>query len=86
MWFIKFKKSNKHLYINILKAEWSIEATRPKEAWPQTGEIKFESFSAKYRGELEPVLRNINLKILPNEKIGIVGRTGLMHIFKYSNI
>ncbi|KAJ2377069.1 hypothetical protein IW150_001603 [Coemansia sp. RSA 2607] len=30
----------------------------------------------KYREDLEPALKNINLTIMPGEKIGIVGRTG----------
>ncbi|KAI3406538.2 YCF1 [Candida oxycetoniae] len=48
----------------------------PPKNWPTKGEIKFEDFSAKYRPELELVLKNINIEIKPREKIGIVGRTG----------
>ncbi|KAK6454241.1 P-loop containing nucleoside triphosphate hydrolase protein [Scheffersomyces xylosifermentans] len=53
-----------------------IEDHRPPQEWPQQGEIKFNNFSAKYRPELDVVLKNINLHIKPREKIGIVGRTG----------
>ena len=31
---------------------------------------------ARYREELPQVLRNLNMKIRPKEKIGVVGRTG----------
>ncbi|KAG2736015.1 hypothetical protein G9P44_000105 [Scheffersomyces stipitis] len=53
-----------------------IEDHRPAANWPTQGEIKFENFSAKYRPELDLVLKNINLHIKPREKVGIVGRTG----------
>ena len=44
--------------------------------WPLNGKIQFENYSVKYREDTELVLKNINLIINPNEKIGIVGRTG----------
>ena len=44
--------------------------------WPSKGKIEFKDFSVKYREDTELVLKNINLLINPNEKIGIVGRTG----------
>jgi ATP-binding cassette subfamily C (CFTR/MRP) protein 1 len=53
-----------------------IENNRPPKSWPQKGEVTFTNFSAKYRPELELVLKDINLNIKPREKIGIVGRTG----------
>lgn len=48
----------------------------PEPSWPQKGEIVFENFKLRYRPGLELVLNGINLHIKPNEKIGIVGRTG----------
>ena len=30
----------------------------------------------RYRPELEPVLKHLNLHIDPGEKVGVVGRTG----------
>lgn len=53
-----------------------IENNRPSAAWPVEGNIKFENYSAKYRENLDPVLKGINLDIKRTEKIGIVGRTG----------
>ncbi|PVU98628.1 hypothetical protein BB559_001437 [Furculomyces boomerangus] len=46
------------------------------ENWPSKGEIEFSHYSTKYREGLEPVLKNINAKILPGEKVGVIGRTG----------
>ncbi|CCE62252.1 hypothetical protein TPHA_0C00960 [Tetrapisispora phaffii CBS 4417] len=53
-----------------------IENNRPSEEWPSKGAIEFKNYSTRYRPELDLVLKNINLKILPKEKVGIVGRTG----------
>ena len=44
--------------------------------WPSAGKITFENFSVKYREDTELVLKNLNFTINPNEKIGIIGRTG----------
>lgn len=49
---------------------------RPATNWPQQGKIEFKNYLTKYRPELDPVLKDINLEIKPKEKIGIVGRTG----------
>ncbi len=38
--------------------------------------IKFENYTTRYRPNTEIILNNINLKINPYEKIGIVGRSG----------
>lgn len=44
--------------------------------WPKLGEIEFVDYSVSYRPTTELVLKELNFKILPGEKIGIVGRTG----------
>ncbi len=49
--------------------------TIPK-AWPTNGKIEFKNLSYRYSDSLPPTLTNLNLTIQPNEKIGIVGRTG----------
>jgi len=46
------------------------------EVWPSAGNIEFTNVEVKYRPELPPVLKEININIRPGEKIGIVGRTG----------
>lgn len=53
-----------------------IEDNRPPKSWPENGEVVFNNYSTRYRPELDLVLKKINLKIKPHEKIGIVGRTG----------
>ncbi len=42
----------------------------------EEGEIKFENLTLKYREELPFVLKDLSFHIKPQEKIGIVGRTG----------
>lgn len=53
-----------------------IESCRPEKSWPAEGKISFKNYSTKYKNKGEPALRNINLEINPQEKIGVVGRTG----------
>ncbi|CCE63528.1 hypothetical protein TPHA_0F00410 [Tetrapisispora phaffii CBS 4417] len=53
-----------------------IENSRPPEGWPREGAIEFNNYTTKYRENLDPVLKDINVSIKPKEKIGIVGRTG----------
>lgn len=53
-----------------------VEDNRPGPGWPDKGSVEFINYSTRYRPELEPVLRNISLKINAKDKVGIVGRTG----------
>lgn len=53
-----------------------IEDHRPPQEWPVEGAVHFDNFSARYRPELDLILKDISLDIKPQEKIGIVGRTG----------
>lgn len=62
---------------NTHEAAWIIEESRPSTEWPDQGNINFVNYSVKYREELDFVLKDININIKPNEKIGVVGRTGL---------
>ncbi|KAL0953356.1 hypothetical protein HGRIS_004594 [Hohenbuehelia grisea] len=45
-------------------------------SWPGAGEVEFRNYSARYRPELDLVLKNVSMTIKPREKIGICGRTG----------
>lgn len=53
-----------------------IESHRPPAYWPHEGGVEFKNYSTRYRPELDLVLKDINLSIKSQEKIGIVGRTG----------
>ncbi|OAQ80527.1 ATP-dependent bile acid permease [Purpureocillium lilacinum] len=53
-----------------------LEDSRPPASWPDKGNVEFVKYTTRYRSDLEPVLKNISLKINAREKVGIVGRTG----------
>lgn len=74
---------------NIISAERVLEYTqlqseapdvvaspRLTPSWPSKGSVAFVNYSARYRPDLDLVLRDINLHIKPGERVGVVGRTG----------
>ncbi|XP_044061552.1 multidrug resistance-associated protein 5 isoform X2 [Siniperca chuatsi] len=66
-------------YIKCLESEApqrSTEAAAPAPSWPQQGKITFQEVEMRYRDDLPLVLKNLSFNILPEETIGIVGRTG----------
>uniref|UniRef100_A0A3B4Z514 Multidrug resistance-associated protein 5-like n=1 Tax=Stegastes partitus TaxID=144197 RepID=A0A3B4Z514_9TELE len=66
-------------YIKSLESEaprQSPEAAAPAPSWPQQGKITFQDVKMRYRDDLPLVLKNLSFTILPEETIGIVGRTG----------
>lgn len=66
-------------YIKCLETEaprQSPEAAAPAPSWPQQGKIAFQDVEMRYRDDLPLVLKNLSFTILPEETIGIVGRTG----------
>ncbi|KAF9151749.1 hypothetical protein BG015_006269 [Linnemannia schmuckeri] len=46
------------------------------DLWPAQGRIVFTNYSTRYREGLDLVLKHLSFEIKPQEKIGIVGRTG----------
>ena len=52
--------------------------------WPAQGIIEFKNYTFRYRPELKPALNNISLRIESNEKIGIIGRTGIISSLAYN--
>ncbi|XP_049898055.1 ATP-binding cassette sub-family C member 5 [Epinephelus moara] len=66
-------------YIKSLESEaprQSPEAAAPAPSWPQQGNITFQDVEMRYRDDLPLVLKSLSFNILPEETIGIVGRTG----------
>ena len=46
------------------------------DKWPEKGQVIFKDVYLKYSPKGNPVLKNLNFVVRPEEKIGIVGRTG----------
>ncbi|MEQ2236193.1 hypothetical protein ILYODFUR_010037, partial [Ilyodon furcidens] len=66
-------------YIKSLDSEaprQSLEAATPAPSWPQQGKISFQDVNIRYQDHLPLVLKNLSFTVLPEETIGIVGRTG----------
>ncbi|KAM3866788.1 ATP-binding cassette sub-family C member 5 [Diretmus argenteus] len=66
-------------YIKCLESEaprQSPGASAPAPSWPQQGRIIFQDVEMRYRDDLPLVLKKLSFNILPEETIGIVGRTG----------
>ncbi|GFT55310.1 hypothetical protein NPIL_228742 [Nephila pilipes] len=49
---------------------------KPPKDWPKKGYIVYQNVNLRYAPDEPPVLKNLNFEIYPEEKIGIVGRTG----------
>ena len=64
-------------YIDLeAEGELIVQNNRPPPGWPSGGIIEYKDVVMRYRPELPAVLVGLSVKIQPNEKIGIVGRTG----------
>ncbi|KAG5679349.1 hypothetical protein PVAND_008920 [Polypedilum vanderplanki] len=50
---------------------------KPPKEWPEKGQIKFNKLSLSYYPDMkDKVLKELEFEIKPQEKIGVVGRTG----------
>lgn len=58
------------------EAPLDIPATQPGADWPQSGSLTFKNVSARYRSDLDLVLRDVSFEIKGGEKVGVCGRTG----------
>lgn len=58
------------------EANAKVPENQPPGNWPSTGKVEFVNYSTRYRPDLDQVLKKLTLKIGPEEKVGIVGRTG----------
>ncbi|ODQ79563.1 hypothetical protein BABINDRAFT_37368 [Babjeviella inositovora NRRL Y-12698] len=53
-----------------------IPENAPPARWPEHGAISVKDVSLRYAPELPRVIKNVTFDVQPNEKVGIVGRTG----------
>ena len=53
-----------------------VEDYRPRETWPEKGELVLKNLSMRYREGLPLVLDGVNLTIPGGSKVGVAGRTG----------
>uniref|UniRef100_A0A8C2CT19 Si:ch211-221f10.2 n=1 Tax=Cyprinus carpio TaxID=7962 RepID=A0A8C2CT19_CYPCA len=51
-------------------------SSAPASSWPEEGRITFQNVEMQYRDGLPLVLKNLSFSVLPEETVGIVGRTG----------
>jgi ABC-type bacteriocin/lantibiotic exporter with double-glycine peptidase domain len=58
------------------EAAATIAETKPPSNWPSRGSVEFIGYTTRYRPDFDTVLKDVTFKILPGEKVGVVGRTG----------
>lgn len=86
LWFVRLYASNEQNmnavervkeYLDVeQEAAPIVPDHRPEHNWPSAGAVEFIEYSTRYRKDFDFVLKNISFKILPGEKVGVVGRTG----------
>ncbi|EKG15806.1 Putative ABC transporter protein [Macrophomina phaseolina MS6] len=86
LWFVRLYAANEQNmnsverikeYLDVeQEAPPVIEENRPPANWPSQGSVEFIGYSTRYRKDFDYVLKRITFKILPGEKVGVVGRTG----------
>ncbi|EFC45530.1 abc transporter C family protein, partial [Naegleria gruberi] len=58
------------------EAAYDKEGDPTTREWPTKGHIQLDQLSVRYRDDLDPVLKNLDLDIKAGTKVGVVGRTG----------
>ncbi|KAH9872673.1 hypothetical protein J1614_005067 [Plenodomus biglobosus] len=86
LWFVRLYSANEQNmnsvervkeYLDVdQEAAYVIPNCRPPANWPSRGSVEFIGYSTRYRADFDLVLKNMTFKILPGEKVGVVGRTG----------
>lgn len=86
LWFVRLYSANEQNmnsvervkeYLDVdQEAASIIPENRPPSNWPSQGSVEFVNYSTRYRTDFDLVLRDVSFKILPGEKVGVVGRTG----------
>ncbi|KAL2060532.1 hypothetical protein VTL71DRAFT_9173 [Oculimacula yallundae] len=65
-----------HHYATAIEQEKTTSTVAVPDSWPLQGEIVFSAVDMRYRPNLPPVLKDMDMRVTPGEHIGIVGRTG----------
>jgi ABC-type multidrug transport system fused ATPase/permease subunit len=86
LWFVRLYASNEQNFNSVERikeyldveqeAAPIVEDNRPPGTWPSNGSVEFISYSTRYRLDFDLVLKNVSFKVVPGEKLGVVGRTG----------
>lgn len=85
LWFVRLYASNEQNmnsierikeYLDVEQEAPPVTENRPPGNWPSHGAVEFVNYSTRYRKDFDLVLKKINFKVLPGEKVGVVGRTG----------
>lgn len=63
-------------YTELPEEEPAGQYRRLGPAFPARGTIEFDHYSARYRANLDLVLKDVSVSIGAGEKVGVVGRTG----------
>jgi ABC-type multidrug transport system fused ATPase/permease subunit len=54
----------------------SREGADPPAAWPNEGRLEVHDLIVGYANDLPPVLKGLTFSVRPNERVGVIGRTG----------
>lgn len=86
LWFVRLYSANEQNmnsvervkeYLDVeQEAPAVVQETRPPSNWPSKGSVEFINYTTRYRPDFDTVLKDVTFKILPGEKVGVVGRTG----------
>ncbi|XP_067942300.1 multidrug resistance-associated protein 1-like [Watersipora subatra] len=63
-------------YIEVEKEDDCSSDLNPESDWPSAGKLEFDNYSTRYRPELDLAIKHLSITIKPEEKVGVVGRTG----------
>ena len=78
-WFMRVVVRAQRCF-NLSNIPQEMAADQSKEsapkAWPQQGAISFNNVKLRYRPNTDVVLKDLDFKVEPGHKIGVVGRTG----------
>lgn len=86
LWFVRLYSANEQNMNSVERVKEYLDVDQEAPAvipenktpsnWPSRGSVEFINYSTRYRPDFDLVLKNLTFKILPGEKVGIVGRTG----------